>query len=654
MGSNIKLIFYKEFLDLDVLVTKINLADKNCFYFNVTDIKKKKTITTRFFENELSSITIINKFPIITKILDKLINRSRPLKSGRNEKFESISDYITTEIFEQANNLTEELFNQIRNKPIIQNNFKFENFNLYETNRLEFVLFYYQMILKLLSIKAIIETKNPERIFITENLGTENLLIINSVAKQKDIKIERIQEKESTQKSFLKGLKYKLNLLIERIWYWRIWKIFNKKLISFKRFNNNSNKVIYLSHYKNYNSAIVEIIRAFKDSKNLTNILYTPHKLKSFALDRIRNSKLTGVETLLHSDSNYSKFKVRYNQLSNLLSKIVKSDDFNDIQFESINISSIIKYGFLHLYEKLVNSIRYLENINNILEKIQPKLLVLLAGNDALDALATRIAKKRKIPTINIPHALYAISYELFALEQDFIGCAGKKDKQFYISRGVDKEKLFIFGLPLFDKLYNKFSSLRSKEEIQNEIIKKYNLKQVKKIILLVTSHQEDYMRKLVFSSVVNAIKKHPEYTLIIKLHPLEEIRFYQDILVNFKDYHPLILKDVDLHELIIASDLIIGRDTGALIEAILLRKIVISLSYQSNLDFFNIKEFNVALTVYQPEKLEGVIENVLVDNNILDKLNTARENYIEALLYKFDGKASNRIKDFLSNKLNF
>ncbi len=359
----------------------------------------------------------------------------------------------------------------------------------------------------------------------------------------------------------------------------------------------------------------------------------------------LTTKKLKNVRILPHFDTNYKSFRNSYDKFSQLLAIIIKTNSFDEIFVDSIRASVLVKLSFINQSEKFISSLRYLKNLEYIFREIRPDIITMLSGNDAIDVLATRTAKMFNIPTLFFPHAIYSISRDLDAFEQDYVICSGKKDEDYFLSLGTEKEKLYVLGLVLFDKLYYKFSQLPDVKLIKKKIIDQFNLNPLKKLLLLVTTHDKDFVREKVFKSVIDLIKTRNEFELIVKIHPVEQISFYRNLLKKYGISDIIIIKDIDLHEVIVSSDIIIGRSSGAQIESIFLDKEVINLEYEGTAGSQQMEKFGAAIPVYDPQNLEQAVNDLIVNSDIIESLRNGRKEYIDYLLYKFDGNASKRIK---------
>jgi len=509
------------------------------------------------------------------------------------------------------------------------------------------------MILNLFCILKLIESERPDKVFITPSLKLNNILLVKTVSKLKNITLTKLSEDSVNEKRLkIGGLKGKVRLLIERIWYWRIWNLLNHNAIKLNQLGKNKKRNFIFAHYRNHSASLIPLLKQFQDSSDILNIIYVPHKLIQYFQEQSEKNNLKNLHILPFSYKYYGRFRKRYDILRKLLIDISTSDSFMDIEIDSINLSKLIKFSFLASHEQFVQSLQYLENIKQIFEKVKPNILTMLNGVDPIDLLATRLSLRFKIPTLFYPHGITSVFYEYDAFEQQNVICSGQKEKEYFISLGTNEKDIHVLGIPLYDRLYQKFSKLEDLVIIKNKNIKKFNLDPNKKVILFVTTHYENYIRERAFKSVIDSIKNLEECQLIVKLHPMEEISYYEKLSNKFNVNDILILKDVDLHEMIIISDIVIGRSTGAQIEALFLEKNVINLSYEITSDMFLMQKFKAVLTIFDPNELEQVIKKALYDKETSNSLKASRQKYQEYCVYRFDGMASQRIKDLIKKIL--
>jgi len=650
------LIFYGKSLEDNDLAVIREFERDNLLLVSITELKQAKSTFNKFIENELSSVRTLGF--IYNKIIRSFLRKIKTVNKYKNDSkyrcsadsFESgqiknLTDYIDAEIYEKADKLSVEIFNKTKMVSFITENFIFNDINLYETNRLEYVEQYFQFLLIVLAVQKVVKAEKPDKIYLSPNLQQNVLILINSVLKDSNCRVIYKIPYSSTRQHLKRYLKRKVRIISEYAWFWILWKVFNKETRVRNQFKTDAKKNLILSHYKNHFPAVVQFLDEVDKNKNIINLLHTPHKHLNYSKEIIITQELENIYLLPHVDINYKSFRNRYGKFSHLLANVIKTNSFDEIYVDSIRASVLIKLSFINQSEKFISSLRYLENLIYVFKVIKPDIITMLSGNDAIDVLATRLAKTFNIPTLFFPHAIYSIRRDHDAFEQDYVICSGKKDEDYFLSLGTEKEKLHVLGLVLFDKLYHKFSQLPDARIIRKKIMDQFNLDTSKKLLLLVTTHDEDFVRERVFKSVIELKKTRKDFQLIVKIHPVEQISFYRNLMKKYGISDTIIIQDIDLHKVIISSDIIIGRSSGAQIEAIFLDKKVIDLSYEATTGRQQMEKFGAVLPVYDPQNLERALNDLIVDKDTIESLRNGRKEYMDYLLYKFDGKASKRIK---------
>jgi hypothetical protein len=230
------------------------------------------------------------------------------------------------------------------------------------------------------------------------------------------------------------------------------------------------------------------------------------------------------------------------------------------------------------------------------------------------------------------------------------IAAMGDYYKQVFVSRRVSPNRILVTGSPLFDNL-----------SIRKNIVNKINDNESNKpVILLITQpfvedgtwgprHRDSFVK-----TVATAIKQI-DAQLVIKVHPRENSQFYES-LASKLDKSIIVTKDGDLDNLITSSDVVIAISSTAGLLAIVHQKPLIVLSYFP-LEAKNILE-DMAMPVYESEKLLDVLKQALNDKELRIKLVKKGTQSIHDHLYILDGNSSQRIakliiyasKEFSSN----
>ena len=113
------------------------------------------------------------------------------------------------------------------------------------------------------------------------------------------------------------------------------------------------------------------------------------------------------------------------------------------------------------------------------------------------------------------------------------------------------------------------------------------------------------------------------------------------------------IVKNYDLYELIAAAEILVSRSSGSEFDAMLMDRDVIDLNYEINDDLYSFIKYGAALRVNDKDKLLDTLKAALNDKKTKDDLKLGRQKYISDYLFKFDGKASNRIYELIKKITN-
>jgi len=217
-----------------------------------------------------------------------------------------------------------------------------------------------------------------------------------------------------------------------------------------------------------------------------------------------------------------------------------------------------------------------------------------------------------------------------------------------YISMGGSPEKIFVTGQPRFDLLYQK---QLDEDQLKSEL----GIPKDKGLITLATQPSPSLriwgegLYERVVTAVARAMAKFPEKQLILKLHPAETGVECRQILNQIGYSQAIICQDVDIHQLLNASDLLIAVHSTVALEAMLLDKPVITMNLSKQPDFFPYAESGAALGVYQEADLAPAMKRALYDPKIRNELEQNRKRFVEEHAYKLDGQASQRVADLIN-----
>jgi surface carbohydrate biosynthesis protein len=148
--------------------------------------------------------------------------------------------------------------------------------------------------------------------------------------------------------------------------------------------------------------------------------------------------------------------------------------------------------------------------------------------------------------------------------------------------------------------------------------------------------------------SIVETVKEMSEIQLIVKLHPLENVDVYKKIFTKMLNEITICQNEVNLYELINASDVVMSVASTASLEAMILDKPIITLNLNGGPNYIPYVEDGTSIGVYNKEDLVPAIKDALYNEGIRKKLEKERSKYVYEYAYIQDGKASERIVDLI------
>lgn len=202
-----------------------------------------------------------------------------------------------------------------------------------------------------------------------------------------------------------------------------------------------------------------------------------------------------------------------------------------------------------------------------------------------------------------------------------FVTCASNATKEFYAEAfGIEKEKIFVLGMPRIDYLLGKDNKIKVNTE---KLLKEYPKLKEKKNILYVPT-----FRKGKNTSVEKLIKNidKTKYNLIIRLHPLEQTDIEDEYKIDSK---------YSTFDLLKLADYVITDYSAIAFEAAAINKPVFFYLY-------DLKEYNKnrGLNVNLKEEMKNATFNNIndiiatIESNTYpyNELRSFKEKYIETL----------------------
>lgn len=232
-------------------------------------------------------------------------------------------------------------------------------------------------------------------------------------------------------------------------------------------------------------------------------------------------------------------------------------------KYFKVTIDTIIKKEWLSILNSyLLWHDLYASYYRFILNKIRPKLILLVCSYAFSNQVLCEVAKEKNIPTIELQHGMSGnleIPYDFYKKMRlrafpDYFFAFGEYDK--YNTRWpIANSRVIPVGFPYYEKRVNEIINVSKHNKV--------------KIILALSSMQENLLKEMIsLSRLLNP----DEYKIIYKLHPLELKDTNISALVKGTGIE--LAQDIkkDVYFYFEKADWVIGIGTTALYEAVSLR----------------------------------------------------------------------------------
>ena len=283
-----------------------------------------------------------------------------------------------------------------------------------------------------------------------------------------------------------------------------------------------------------------------------------------------------------------------------------------------------------------------------VIQMEQPKVIITANTKNWDGRLFTEIGNACGINTLTIQEGLYETPSFHYMFNSKRIALQGEEVKHDFLKSGVEKGRLVVTGAPVYDFIED---NVRIKKEANNfKYLEKYGIDLKKGLIVFASQPHDKKLYKIeekrrILMGLKMAMANFPDRTLVVKLHPYEGYEELPDsILEKNCDKNIVVMKDINIFDLIYICDLLITRWSTCALEAILLDKLVMTINLGAAPDPFPYAENNVALGVYREEDIMPSLRKILYDRNTKEKLRESRSKFIEKYAYRLDGNATDRI----------
>lgn len=336
----------------------------------------------------------------------------------------------------------------------------------------------------------------------------------------------------------------------------------------------------------------------------------------------------------------YSTYK---NDKDKLIKRIMESD------VEFAYKQCIIK----NLDRELQQYYTYKYFLEEILKELNPNFIFVMPERAPLQRILLMLIRKKNIPTItynplfNMGNGIIQWSYLA-----DWVLVSNKKFANLLMEKGFPEDRVCIVGSTLVDYSSEKNSAER---EFKQEAV---SASGTVDILLLTKPAYKTISNDPVIETTIGVAEDlRLNYRIFIKPHPFDK-DLYERFTSKYSNKIFLIKRSIPLHDCINKKEMvIICGISGALMECLPSRKPIMIVDISKNVDksFMYRKDIKEIVPLFEnlgdfKIYLEKILNDIIMKNN---KPYEISQSLIDDFYYKLDGKASDRICDFVLSKVN-
>jgi hypothetical protein len=340
----------------------------------------------------------------------------------------------------------------------------------------------------------------------------------------------------------------------------------------------------------------------------------------------------------------------------------------NFFDYEGLNLWPLMEEKFADICQSLLpKAIGLIESASRGLAFYRPSLVILNTDVLSHGRAICLIARQMGIPTLMIQHGVYVgyvSGYDV--ITADKVAAWGKTQVDSYVALGNDSSKVEVVGGYLFDGLYRRSKREGREQEARERVYRQLELDPRQGILTYATldtpprekrlsAGQTDDDIEVIFRPIVEAMKEFPEKQLVVKLHPMESEYCYRRVLqeMDWTRERIRVIKRINLHDLIDASEVTITVPSTVALEAIILGKPVVIVNLKKDEDNPYYQRYPTAalyrrypaLYVWKRKDVVPAIKKALGDDEVRQRLAEQRARFLsEDGEYLVDGKSIERI----------
>jgi len=306
----------------------------------------------------------------------------------------------------------------------------------------------------------------------------------------------------------------------------------------------------------------------------------------------------------------------------------------------------------------------YIRFIINTCQLLHIPVLIMVSVNSKLAFNNINSDTETKIPfVIQFLFRLFGLE-QLFFFNNKIIGSysqetkiivASKNIQNQLIKKGISKNRIFIKGIPIYDKIYKLIKNRqKTKTKIYNYLGINSNCHLVVYCTQMINLVYGEKYSKRINKLLFQVFEKLPnECKIVIKLHPRESAKNIAIFSKIFANNRYRIVRNINTYQLLQAADLVISHFSATLSDAILLETPVLSINILNDQTRTLFSSSSQNLLQIKSEAEFSKIYNILYNKPFRKTLKSLTKKWIKNNSIIVDGHVSERIAYFIKHIIN-
>jgi hypothetical protein len=304
--------------------------------------------------------------------------------------------------------------------------------------------------------------------------------------------------------------------------------------------------------------------------------------------------------------------------------------------------------GMQVVFDQLLpHAVGYIGLAERAIRHFRPRAVVIARQRRIFENAFVAVARRHGIPTGMLIHG-HVSSQPVYHFvdgrfdQVDLICSWGEAQKQALLEKGAPGDGVLVTGNPQWDRLSTSLGNLAPRDVCRSTIVDQVH---VPEETFWVTFTSQAVSRSF-FPTILDVIRRLPGTVLIVKVHPGERVKDYQAMVPPSDRRRCWVVKAVDLHTLLQASDVVLTFTSTTNLEALAVGTPLCIVDFSGEPDMPQ----RIDLSVYgipearDDEQLCKVLTDMRQDpawcENILAGGRRALEDYAHGL----DGRATERV----------